>query len=240
VQQSEVVDLVVAVLLLLPEGQVLLEELDNALGISEVVFLELVDLVESILEGLVGKLASSLVVLHDFVVEDGEVEGETELDGVARGQGDLVGFVVCLKSILLDLLHEGTLCVLSDVAVVVADHLDEESLGLSIAGLSEHLLVDDVNNALAVAVELVLDVGLVVSEGTLVLGVLGVGFDGSDGAASSTLGADQVLERDGKKVALIGADLSTFSVKDQGEEVDHVFEALGLFGNTCEEDVFFN
>ena len=47
---SEIVDLVVAVLLLvLPQGQVLLEELDDALGVAEIVFLEFIDLVESFL-----------------------------------------------------------------------------------------------------------------------------------------------------------------------------------------------
>jgi len=66
-------------------------------------------------------------------VEDGEVEGEAELDGVARGQGDLVSLVVGLERVLLDLFHEGTLGILSDVAVVVANHLDEEGLGLTVA-----------------------------------------------------------------------------------------------------------
>ena len=80
---SEVVDLVSTLLLILPQGQVLLEELDDALGVTEVVLLKLVNLVESILEGLISKFASSLVVLHDFVVEDGEVKGKTELDWVA-------------------------------------------------------------------------------------------------------------------------------------------------------------
>ena len=88
---SEVVDLVGVLGLLLPEGEVLLEELDDALGVTEVVLLELVDLVERVLEGGVGELAGDLVVLHDLVVEDGEVEGKAELDGVAGRQGDSVG-----------------------------------------------------------------------------------------------------------------------------------------------------
>ena len=44
---SQVVDLVIALFLFFPESQVLLEKLDNALSITEVVLLELVDLVES-------------------------------------------------------------------------------------------------------------------------------------------------------------------------------------------------
>jgi len=236
---SEVVDVVVA-FLLLPEGQVLLEELDDALGVTEVVLLELVDLVERILEGLVSELAGSLVVLHHLVVEDGEVQGEAELDGVAGGQGDLVGLVLGLESVLLDLLHEGALRVLGNVAVVVTDHLHEEGLGLTLAGLGEHLVVDDADDALAVGGQLVLDGALVGGKSVGVLGVLGVLLDGGDGAASSALGGDEVLESDGEEVALIGGDLSTLGVEDLGEEVNHVFEALSLLGNTGEENVLFN
>jgi hypothetical protein len=101
------------------------------------------------------------VVLHNLVVEHGEVKGEAEFDGVAWGKGDLVGLVVCLKGFLLDLLHEGTLCVLGDVAVVVSDHLDEEGLGLTFACLLENLFLDHGDNGLAVFGKLVLDGGLV-------------------------------------------------------------------------------
>jgi len=132
---SQVIDRVIALLFLLPEGEVLLEELDNALGITEVVLLELVNLVESGLESEVSELAGLLVVLHDLVVEHGEVEGEAELDGVAWGQGDLIGLVVSFKSFLLNFFHKVALCVLSDVAVVVTDHLDEESLGLAVCAI---------------------------------------------------------------------------------------------------------
>ena len=66
--------LVITFLLFLPEGQVFLKELNDALGVTEVILLELVDLLESVLESLVSKLTSGLVVFHNFVVEDGEVE----------------------------------------------------------------------------------------------------------------------------------------------------------------------
>jgi len=162
---SEIVDFVVAVLLLvLPQGQVLLKELDDALGVAEVVLLQLVNLVESLLESLVGELASSLVVLHDLIVEDGEVEGEAELDWVARGKRNLVSLIVGLECGLLDLFHEGTLGVLSDVAVVIADHFDEEGLRLTLAGFGEHLLVDHIDDALAICRKLVLNLLLVVAE----------------------------------------------------------------------------
>jgi len=62
--------LVVTILLFLPKGQVLLKEFNNAFSISEVVLFKLIDLIKSILEGLISKFAGSLMVLHDFVVED--------------------------------------------------------------------------------------------------------------------------------------------------------------------------
>ena len=103
--RSEVVNVVVTtILFLFPESQVLLKELDNWFSITEIILLKLVDLVKSILECAVGELASHLVVFHDFVVENGEVKGETELDGVAWGQGNLVCLIVSFERILLYLL----------------------------------------------------------------------------------------------------------------------------------------
>ena len=99
---SQVINSVVIILLFLPEGKVFLEELDDALGVTEVVLLELVDLVERVLEGGVSELAGDLVVLHDLVVEHGEVEGKAELDGVAWGKRDLIGLVVSLEGLLLN------------------------------------------------------------------------------------------------------------------------------------------
>jgi len=65
--------LVVALFLFLPQCQVFLKELDYALSITEVIFLKLVNLVESILKCLISEFAGSLVVLHYFVVENGEI-----------------------------------------------------------------------------------------------------------------------------------------------------------------------
>ena len=183
---SQVLNFVVA-LFLLPESEVLLEELDDGLSILKVVFLEFVDLVEGLLEGAVGQGASFLVVLHHLVVEDGEVEGKAELDGVAGGKVDLVGIVVGFEGLLLDFLKLGIFGVLGNVAVVVADHLDEESLGLVLAVSVEDLGVDDLDDALAVVVQLLLNVVLVEGEGFLVLVVLGVALDGGDGAAGGAL-----------------------------------------------------
>merc|ERR1711957_1056939 len=229
---SKVVDGVVVVLRFSPESEVLLEELNDGLGITEVVFLELVNFVEGILEGLVSEVAGGLVVLHGLVMEDGEVKGETELDAV--------GLVVGGKGLLLNLLEVVTLGVLGDVTVVVSDHLDEESLGLSVAGLGEDLVVDHVDDSLAVTLELGLNAGLVSKKGISELGVLGVLLDGGNGSAGSSLGRDQVLESDGQEVTLVRSDIGSLLGKDVLELVDHIFEALGLFCDTRQKDVFLN
>ena len=51
VWSSEVVDtLLVVLFFLFPEGEVLLEEFDDALGVTEIILLKLINLLESILE----------------------------------------------------------------------------------------------------------------------------------------------------------------------------------------------
>ena len=184
---SQVINSVVIILLFLPEGKVFLEELDDALGVTEVVLLELVDLVECILEGLVSERDSLLGVLLCFIVEHREVEGESELDGIARGESDIHGLLVGLEGRVLGGVEICALGVLSLVAVVISDHLDEEALGLAFAGLAEDVLVDHVNDTLTVLHQFLLDDGLVSGECILELGVLGVLFDGLDCAAGAPL-----------------------------------------------------
>ena len=237
---SDIFDLVIVLFLLSPESQVLLEQFDDALGIAEVVLLELVDLVESLLQGQVRKLARLRVVLHHLVVEDREVEGEAELDGVAGREVDYVRLLVALEGFAFHRLEQVTLGVLCNVAVVVSHHLHEEGLRLVIGSVIQHLLLDDIDDPLTVVSKLLLDGGLVVQKGLVELGVLRVLLDGRDRAAGSALAGDEVLEGDGEEVALVGVDFTVLLVEDLGEEIDHVLEALSLLGDTGQERVLFN
>ena len=237
---SQVVDLVVTFLFLLPEGEVLLEELNDALGIAEVILLQLIDLVEGGLESSVGELAGLRVVLKHLVVEDAEVEGEAELDGVACGKIDAVGLLVGGLGLGLDRLELVVFGVLGDVAVVVTDHLHKEGLGLVRASLSEHFRVDHVNDFLAVSGELALNAALVLQKCAIELGVFRVSLDSRDGAAGSSLGGDKVLESDGKEVTLVGVDFASLLDEDSLKEIDHVVKALGLLSDTGEENLLFN
>ena len=99
---SQVVDLVVALLFLLPEGEVLLEELDDALGIAEVVLLKLIDLVEGLLKSIISEFTCFRMILEHFVVEHGEIESEAKLNGVAGGKIDIVSLLISLLGPLLN------------------------------------------------------------------------------------------------------------------------------------------
>ena len=166
ITSSQVIDIVIRVFLLFfPESKVLLQELDDTLGVAEVFLFKFVDLVKSFLESLVGKVAGGLVILHDFVMEDRGVEGKTELDWVAWSKSNSVSFFVSLESLLFDFFELSSLGILSNVTVVVTNHFDKESLGFSVACFGKNLLLNHLNNSLAVTSELVLNLLFVVSKG---------------------------------------------------------------------------
>ena len=80
-----------------PQGQVVTQELHDQ-GAVTVAFLgERVKLSNSVIERLLGKVASTVGRVQDLVVENGEVEGETKTDGVGRGEislGDIGGVLI--------------------------------------------------------------------------------------------------------------------------------------------------
>jgi hypothetical protein len=75
-----------------------------------------------VIKGLFGKVACLVWGVQDLVVEDGEVEGKTQADGVGGGQvslGNLGSVLVSLEGLiggLLSLVANGEL---SEVAVVI-------------------------------------------------------------------------------------------------------------------------
>jgi len=94
-------------LLFFPEGNVLLEELNDGLSISEGLLINIVDLFESIRECLFSKGAGFLVVVHNLVVEYGEVKSKSKSDWVAGIElfGRIVGMLIILESSILNLLE---------------------------------------------------------------------------------------------------------------------------------------
>merc|ERR1719263_1515484 len=65
---SEVLNIVLF-FLLLPEGKVLLKKLNDGLGISEGLLIDVVNLLKSIRQSLLSEFTGLLVVVHHFVVE---------------------------------------------------------------------------------------------------------------------------------------------------------------------------
>ena len=75
-----------------------------------------------IIKGLLGKVASLVGSIEDLVVEDREVEGEAETDGVGRGKlrlGNLGGGLVGVKRLVGRVLARVADGELGEVAVVV-------------------------------------------------------------------------------------------------------------------------
>ena len=96
-----------------PQGQVVTQELHDQ-GAVTVAFLgERVELGNSVIERLLGKVASTVRRIQDLVVENGEVEGETKTDGVGRGEislGNIGGvLIVALAGVFFARIIEHTL-----------------------------------------------------------------------------------------------------------------------------------
>lgn len=76
----------------------------------------------SIVESLLGEVASLVGGVENLVVEDREVEGEAEADGVSRrklGLGNLGGSLVCLEGLVRRVLALVANGELGQIAVVI-------------------------------------------------------------------------------------------------------------------------
>ena len=75
---SQVLNVVISVaFLLFPESKVLLEKLNDGVGVTEGLLIDVVNFVHGVLESGLSQLACLFVVLHHLIVEDREVEGES-------------------------------------------------------------------------------------------------------------------------------------------------------------------
>ena len=94
-----------------------------------------------------GELASLLGRVEDLIVEDGEVERQTEADGMRGlhlGLSNLEGLLVSLLRIFENLRSSVTHSHLGKVPVVITFHLQIKHLGLGIAGFGNKVLVQKV------------------------------------------------------------------------------------------------
>ena len=185
---SEVFDIVL-LFLFLPEREIFLEELDDGLRISESLFVHVIDLFKGIRQSLLSKFARLLVVVHDFVMEDGEVQRKSKSNGVAGIQGPRrrLGVLVVFKSSILHGIKLITLGALSHVSVVITDHLVEESFGLISGSFTHARTFDNINNGDTLVVELLFDFLLVSGKSVIEFGILWVLLNGADGSNGSSL-----------------------------------------------------
>ena len=101
------------------------------------------------------------------------------------------------------------------------------------------MVIDDLDDFLAVFNEPGLNLVLVVRKCLAKFLVFGVLFDGRNGSAGSALATDEVLEGDRDQVALIYGDVTTLLLEHLAQVIDHVFESLSLLCDSCEENVRF-
>ena len=226
-----------------PESEVVSDQLHNSGGIFVLVLLDLVDVSNRIIEGLLGELAGFGGIVLDFVEEDGVVESQTESAGVGGLEillslisGSLIGLLGSV-SVFLSLGSGG---VFGDVSVVVSLHLVVEDQGLSVGSLGDELAVDEVEDLIAELVEFSLNLGLVGSEETDVLGALlfFLLLDGGECSPGSSSGSDGVLVGDGEEVSLFDVEVGVGS-NDSVHGFEHVLKPFGLFGDFGHVEMFF-
>ena len=133
------------------------------------------------------------MILEDFIVKHGEVQGESELNKVAGGKTDCVCGLVSLLALLLKILEDVVLGVLGQVAVKVTDHLDEENL-VRIGTFSvKDMVFYHFNDLVAVSLKLGHDLSLVGLKGRVKLGVLRILLNGRDCFDCGALATDKVF-----------------------------------------------
>jgi len=182
--------------LLFPESQILLEQLNDAFGVTKVLLVQLVDLVQGRLERPICDFAGTSVVLEDLVVENGEVQREAQLDRIAGGKVDLVCLLITLESLLLGLIELVPGGVLTDVAIIVANHLHEEGFGVIIltATSLKHLGLNHCDDPFTVLSQSRLNSSLVGFQSVRVALVLGVLLNCANCATGRPLTRNEILE----------------------------------------------
>jgi hypothetical protein len=181
------------------------------------------------------------MVVHNFIVEDGEVKSKTKSNWVACVQrfGGGLSKSVVFKGTILDGIKLITLSALGNVSVVVTHHLVEEGFGLVSGGNFHALGLDDLNNGDTLVVKFLFDFLLVASKSLVELGVFWVLLDGANGSNSCSLGANLVLETNRQKVSFFSGEVFVLALNNFLEVLDHVVKSLGLLGNSSHKNIFF-
>ena len=214
-----------------PQGEIVSKELHDEGRVLVRLLVEGVELGDGIVEGLLGDVAGAVGAVEDLVVEDGEVEGKAEADGVGGGKvsrGNTRSGLVGIEGGRSGGLARLAGLELGEVTVVIALHLVEEDLGFLGSGVGDEGLLDDTEDVIADVDELGLDLGLVVLDDGHLVGI-SLLLDGGNDAPRGTAGADDVLVGDGEEVALLNGEFLGL-LGNLLHVGDHLVEALGLLG----------
>merc|ERR1719313_753716 len=117
-----------------PQGQVITQQLHDERRVLVRIFRHVVQLGNGILESSASHLACLVWVAQNFVMEDREVEGQTQPDGVSHCKlaGSTHCIIICPLGLVCSTRLLVTISELSNVPKVVALHLVVEDLRLSI------------------------------------------------------------------------------------------------------------
>lgn len=177
-----------------------------------------------------------------FVAEDGEVQSQSESDGVGGLEflvGDVGGLLVGDFGLLAGVVVLGLDGVLGDISLVVALHLEEEDLAARIVAGVQNIHFNQVEDVLAEVVQFLLDLLLVALEQAQVLATLRLlllldGAQRTPGGSKSNkipAGTHRVFIGHRQQVSLLVVKLRP-ELHNLLHVLQHVLEALGLLGNS--------
>lgn len=193
-----------------------------------------------IVKGKLGEMAGLVGRVQDFVVEDREVQGQAEADGVGGGKlglGDLGSSLVGLERGIGSTLAAVTDGELSQVTVVVTLHLVVEDLGLAALGGLDEVLVQNLEDVVTDLGQLGLNLLAVLldqSDLRLVAFGLLLLLDRGDNSPRSTAGTDDVLVGNRQQIPLLNGELHISRGNDL-HVLDHLCIALSIAGTRTME-----
>ena len=214
-----------------PESEIVAQELHDESGVLVGLLVEGVELGNGVVEGGLGQAARTIGRVQDLVVEDGEVERQSEPDrmrGHELAGGNVTGRLVGDETVLGRLLAIVAGGELGQVSVVVALHLVVEDLGLASAGVRYEVLVEQAEYVGTDLLELLLDLRAIGAHERIVAALLLL-LDGAGDAPRGASRTNHVLVRHAEQVALLDGQLGVVCGHHL-HRLEHLVVAFGLLG----------
>ena len=235
-----------------PKSQVVSHQLHDSSWVLVVALLNVFDVSNGIIEGGLGQLTSLLRIVLDLIIEDWEIEGQTESDWVSSlelGLGKSQGLFISLKSLVSSLDVEFALSILnlelSQISIVISLHFKEEDLSFVTLGSLDQSVLEELDDLHASMHQLTLDFSLDSLElleillffGRISLGLLLLLKSVHDSPGSS-LWSNGIFVGNREEVSLLGVEVDS-SVDENSHVVEHLRVSLNLFRNSSTVKKFF-